>query len=1315
MRRFECVEGSSSKFWEVERIGATLRIRFGRIGSAGSSQEKVFESDDKAQRELGKLAANKLKKGYVETGASGNVGAPAPAAEAAAEVPTKVRAPKGSIAASEKASRSGSANKARTFVAGVGSADAGQSGSMVNHDPAGAQSPAAEAAKVEVPREGPGADIAKFRVAGPPPVAEAVAPHEGHVADTTRVAQTHPAWAQVASEARAAAAHLAEDPSGVLWTDALRRRVHPRRGGVDAKVPPLPTIPKALAALRARWAERADAWQQALDQGRRGADVFARLGARIAIDPPPPADVDEDATLIATLAFRPVYRIDAAEDTAVDWLVATRGVAHAVVASLLALERSVARAEKPPVEEHHAPTLFDHATLVWNLSFAHGHLRMLPRLRQLLTLADDSAHAEALAAAESFRARATEPQRHAMAFLFPEATAWVEATLPNFLRYPSVLASVSSASQLAGVAIDALRLYTSTYNNIDRDLAATLLDGLGLAAAPFLLAQTTPYSDAEMRRDQYRTWAALGCDEAADALVGRFEDREAQAAFAYVVERQPRRALKALPARATARGKAAEPARTQLRALVRKRTDLVDALLPSLAEDAAREVRAIRDEFGVALPDAPLDAVPALLRSPPWTTRSKPATPPVVHGVKPPVPPARMQWAPGERDAASTIPPWVAHDPPTAAQAEAAVAHRKLITIRFLVNAPTVFARALAPLVQKEGYEQYAEAVVARHGLEAVPFILDRLQHGVDILRHCHAIGDVALALPMAQAFVHKKSLRALAKAWLLRFSDLAIAGLLGPALADPSETRSAAEAALRMLAAHGQREAILAAAESARAQTMAMLDFDPLLVFPAKLPKPDESLDPASLPRPALRSGGALPASTLPHLLAMLQFSTPERPYAGLDLVKAACEPTSLARFAWALFETWLTLGAPSKSSWCLQALGFFGDDVTARRLDKLIRAWPGEGSHARAVAGLDVLLGIGSDVALMLLNGIAAKAKFKGLQTKAQEKIAALAEARGLTPEELADRLAPDLGLDDDGTLRLDFGPRAFTVGFDEALRPFVKDASGTRLKDLPKPNKADDEAMAKEATARWSELKKDAKQAASIQILRLERAMCARRRFEAPAFVELFVSHPLVFHIVRRLLWMASDADGKPLGTFRVAEDRTFATVDDDAWTLPPDARVSCVHPLEVAPPDLLSRWSQVFADYELAQPFAQLGRPTFAPTAAERSETQLLRARGLKVPTGKVLGLEARGWRRGPVRDSGVIGWMEKALGHGDVATLALDPGLYTGNLGESPEQTLGAVVIGKGGPASDGPERRRRLGELDPIEFSELVADLEGLR
>ena len=49
------------------------------------------------------------------------------------------------------------------------------------------------------------------------------------------------------------------------------------------------------------------------------------------------------------------------------------------------------------------------------------------------------------------------------------------------------------------------------------------------------------------------------------------------------------------------------------------------------------------------------------------------------------------------------------------------------------------------------------------------------------------------------------------------------------------------------------------------------------------------------------------------------------------------------------------------------------------------MVRAWPGESQHQRAVLGLECLRAIGTDVALMQLNGIAQKLSFKGLKARA------------------------------------------------------------------------------------------------------------------------------------------------------------------------------------------------------------------------------------------------------------------------------------------------------------------------------------------
>jgi predicted DNA-binding WGR domain protein len=65
-RRLEFVEGSSSKFYEVEVSGKAVNVTFGRIGTAGQTQTKQFADAAAAQKHAEKQIAQKLKKGYVE-------------------------------------------------------------------------------------------------------------------------------------------------------------------------------------------------------------------------------------------------------------------------------------------------------------------------------------------------------------------------------------------------------------------------------------------------------------------------------------------------------------------------------------------------------------------------------------------------------------------------------------------------------------------------------------------------------------------------------------------------------------------------------------------------------------------------------------------------------------------------------------------------------------------------------------------------------------------------------------------------------------------------------------------------------------------------------------------------------------------------------------------------------------------------------------------------------------------------------------------------------------------------------------------------
>ncbi len=378
------------------------------------------------------------------------------------------------------------------------------------------------------------------------------------------------------------------------------------------------------------------------------------------------------------------------------------------------------------------------------------------------------------------------------------------------------------------------------------------------------------------------------------------------------------------------------------------------------------------------------------------------------------------------------------------------------------------------------------------------------------------------------------------------------------------------------------------------------------------------------------------------------------------------------------------------------MQSVGFLGDDDAARKLAALAKLWPGQGFGARAQSALDALLNIGTDAALVNINILAEKSRFPAFKQAAAERILAIADARGLTTDELADRLVPTLGLDEEGGGELDFGARKFTVAFDAQMLPVVRDASGAIHADLPKPSKTDDAAKAKAAKAKFSGLKKDAKATASLQVSRMERAMKSGRRIDRVLFLEVFAAHPWMRHLAERLVWGAHGASGEIIQLFRVAEDGTLANEQDAEYKLPIDASVSVVHPKRKN----LQAWSSRFAEYRIIQPFPQIARPTFEPTEKERGARALERFRGKKTSYGALRGLESRGWQRWT--DDAVV--FAKPIGpNRKFAELETDPGWHPSQTADDIEpQTIGDVRI-----SSD-----LTFGAVDPVIFSELLYDLE---
>ncbi len=121
---------------------------------------------------------------------------------------------------------------------------------------------------------------------------------------------------------------------------------------------------------------------------------------------------------------------------------------------------------------------------------------------------------------------------------------------------------------------------------------------------------------------------------------------------------------------------------------------------------------------------------------------------------------------------------------------------------------------------------------------------------------------------------------------------------------------------------------------------------------------------------------------------------------------------------------------------------------------------------------------------------------------------------------------------------------------------------------------------------------------------------------------------------------------------------------------------------------------------------------MGRSSYRLSDGEAAGISLARFDGTTVPTGRVMSLERRGWRRAAPQDAGVQPWMYRTLPAGGSVVISLEPGIAVGIPMEySEEQTLESIWLSH---HADGEWHRtgnRLFGELDLVTASELLRDL----
>jgi hypothetical protein len=1050
------------------------------------------------------------------------------------------------------------------------------------------------------------------------------------------------------------------------------RRLHPRRGH------PLATAGQGANRPLARWQPGAAALAAVKARWETGTVYWLR-------DPDVPAEVAHRPEVERTLAAaRCLAAGELPEGLDADLLAAMETMAEAPLASAFAERYGIVTAldaklrslglgavslqvQKRPVHLV--------GTRVGGGHVDPGNAHLAP-LRALLCAASDADYAEARAFAAKARVDAPIAVRASIAFLFPEEPGWANDDLAQVLAALPPRTTLNTFAVLFGSVTDPKLLHAWIAKShswaawyVERYVVDALLRHDPDAASE-VVAHLTRRS-LEKRRALPSELEALGIALGAlrTAIVG---DAFASVLLVPGYGRLARDWYRAYP----------ELAPVTLRRTAEQKSALGDAARHVLA---SVERAAGFDEDALV---ADASALPAWLRDPPI-----PAAEPITLELPFPAPEGSYPWRDSEREKALAIRESTMIMSPEQRERWRALA----VSARYVdvwmewVNGKWVHwavpddeGLALWNADPHAPHRHPPLYMLALHGDVAFPGVLAR-----------NSFDELARVRSAAVAIVCARGLRSLtrrarARSWLAEHPGLATTGLLPHAFGPASRRRRDAEMALRFVARR-DRAAVDAAArelgDAALRATTAYLDAD-RLVGPAGAR--EERLV-GILPRLRFADGRALPHGAVARLLGGIKRCTPHVDDPRLRELVERLDPGSRDAFAVALLHEWALAGATTDSAWLAHAVAVLGTKATLRRTWPLLDHWSRR-SGKRAAIVMDVLDREGSDEALALVARVAEGRVAMPLRDVGARLLDDVARQRGISRSELLDRLAPTFGARPGSPIAFDLGARSFRLVLSDELVPLLAGDDGRRYKQLPRPAKGDDAAKAADAAERWRWISNEAKVAARLQTRRLERAMLERHRWSAEAFDHL-LQHPFLGILARRLVWR----EGTDGATFRVAEDGTPADDEDRAFTRS-GADVMLPHPLETDP-EVVGRWSGIFADYGIMQPFEQLGRAIFEMPASLLSVSRIDAANGRVVPLRRVVAvLDGAGWKNAQVT-------LRKTAGGTAYAYLAATPGVGVRKPTREGTQKLGILTL----------YQAASFAEIDPLDRSELLRALDQLR
>jgi hypothetical protein len=343
----------------------------------------------------------------------------------------------------------------------------------------------------------------------------------------------------------------------------------------------------------------------------------------------------------------------------------------------------------------------------------------------------------------------------------------------------------------------------------------------------------------------------------------------------------------------------------------------------------------------------------------------------------------------------------------------------------------------------------------------------------------------------------------------------------------------------------------------------------------------------------------------------------------------------------------------------------------------------------------------------ATQLMLSIGNRFRTKSFQEEATRQAEALAERKGWTLAELADRTIPSAGFDETGTLELSYGDRIFTARLLPDFKIELHNPEGKKIAALPEPRQDDDPEAVKDAKKAFTTAKKDIKGIVALLADRLYEALCTEREWRFEDWNLYLNQHPVMRRLVQRLVWVES-GEGPLQRTFRPLDDGTLTDRVDNEVRPEPAARVRLAHD-SILSGDEVAQWQQHLVDYEIVPLFQQLGKGVYALPADKAGTDEIKDFEGHLIEAFALRGRALKlGYTRGAAEDGGWFHVYEKRFPTlGIVAVLE-----FTGNPLPEENRTVSLISLYFASTEDKSWSRgKHRLGKVPKVLLSECYNDV----